>query len=547
MNNRNNLQLYKTWPIKDLRDLINSSAALYGDSPACLFKEIPGGSYQSRSYLQLNKDIDAFGTALLDLGLKGRHIGVIGENRYEWILADLAVINGVGTVVPLDRELPVSELANLAHRAHLSAIVYSSKVERRLLEAVRENEDVRFLISMDSLDSGGGILSMKELIRKGRQLLRNGSRFYLDAAIDPDAMSILLFTSGTTGLAKGVMISSRNIVSNVMGMAKYVKITRNDVSLSVLPVHHTFEFTCNQMSVLYQGGTIAICDSLKNLVKNMRECRATMLIAVPQIFELMYKRIWKKAKKTGLLNRRRYKEVHAALGGRARLFITGAAPIDPEIIENFNLMGITMIQGYGLTESSPVVTMNPDRLHCSSSVGQALPETEIRIDQPDDSGIGEIMTRSDSVMLGYYENPEATAEVLENGWLRTGDYGYLDEAGFLFITGRKKNVIVTQNGKNIFPEEVEYYLSKSDYVREVIVNGEEDQKTGNLIITAHIVPDFELLYKTEGRITEDAAREFFRKIVDEANEQMPPYKRIKRILLRREIFERTSTNKIRRF
>ena len=558
---------YTNRTVTDLRDLINSSAALYEDRTAYLIKNVPGGNYVPKSYRELKNDIDAFGTALVEMGLKDKHIAVIGETRYEWVVADLAVINGVGVSVPLDKELPVSELANLAQRAHLSAVVFSAKVEKRLLEAVRDVEGIEYLISMDAEQSTEDILSMKELIEQGKQHIRKGIRAYLDAEIDPHAMSILLFTSGTTGLAKGVMLSSHNIVSNVMNMSKYVHVNADDISLSVLPIHHTYEFTCNQMTVLFQGGTLAICEGLKHVVKNMNECHATIIVAVPELFEVMYKRIWRQAEKSGRADklkkglqvartlrrfniksmRKLFKDVHSAFGGNMRMFIAGAAPVDPEMIESFNLMGINTFQGYGLTESSPIVAVHRDRYHHGSAVGPAMPETEIRIEDPDEDGIGEILTRGPSVMLGYYENPEATAEVLRDGWLYTGDYGYLDEEQFLHITGRKKNVIVTQNGKNIFPEEVEYYLLKSDYIKEVVVTGEQDDKSGNLVVTAHIVPDQEILRQNEGKLSDAEMEKLFKKQVDIANAQMPPYKRVKRIQLRSEEFEKTSTMKIKRF
>ena len=558
---------YTIRTVTDLKDMIDSSAALYGDRTAYLIKNVPGGSYVPKSYNELKSDIDAFGTALIDMGLKGKHIAVIGETRYEWVVADLAAINGVGVAVPLDRELPVSELENLARRAHLSAVVFSAGVEKRILEAVKNIEGIEFLISMDAERSTDDILSMKELIQRGRQLVRKGNRSFIDAKIDPEAMSILLFTSGTTGLAKGVMLSSKNVVANVMNMSMYVKVYSDDISLSVLPVHHTYEFVCNQMTVLFQGGTLAICEGLKHVVRNMNECHATIVVAVPELFEVMYKRIMRQAEKSGKAEKlqkglqlaktlrrfniksmkKLFKDVHNAFGGKMRMFIAGAAPVDPEIIENFNLMGINTFQGYGLTENCPIVAVHRDRYHHGSGVGPALPNTEIRIFEPDEDGIGEVITKNDSVMLGYYENPEATAEVLKDGWLYTGDYGFIDEEGFLHITGRKKNVIVTQNGKNIFPEEVEYYLLKSDYIKEVVVTGDQDKKSGNLIVTAHIVPEMDVLRAREGKLNDQEMNQFFKKQVDLANKNMPPYKRVKRIEIRSEEFEKTSTRKIKRF
>lgn len=557
---------YPVRTVTDLKDMINSCAELFSDHAAYLKKNTPGGKYVPVSYRELKDDIDAFGTALIDLGLKDRHVGVIGETRYEWIVGHLGVANGTGIVVPLDKELPLSELSNLCQRADLSAVIYSGKVEKSILKAIEGIDSVEYIISMDAQESDEDRLSFHELLERGRKLLAAGERSFIDAKIDPEAMSVLLFTSGTTGLAKGVMISHKNIVSNVMNMSMYVKVYEDDVSLSILPIHHTYEFTCNHMTVLFQGGTIALCEGLKYIVKNMEECQATILIGVPLVFEMMNKRVWKQAEKTGKAEklkkgiavakkldkfniksmRKLFKDVHNAFGGHMRMFISGAAAIDPEIIDNFNSMGINMFQGYGMTENCPIIAVHRDRYHDSASVGPAMPNTEIRIADPDEDGIGEIVTKSDSVMLGYYKDPAETAKVLKDGWLYTGDYGYLDERGFLFVTGRKKNVIVTKNGKNIFPEEVEYYLGRSQYISEVVVEGAE-QPDGELIVTAHIMPDRETISEQIGDLNDEQMRKLFKKIIDDTNEQMSSYKRVKRFVIRDEEFEKTSTKKIKRY
>ncbi len=557
---------YPVRKVSDLKDMINSSAELYGDRAAYLIKRTPGGKYTPVSYKQFKYDIDAMGTALIDLGLKGKHIGVIGETRYEWLAGHLAVANGTGVVVPLDKELPEAELENLMERAHLSAIIYSGKVEKSLLKVTGRLEGLEYIISMDAEKSDEDRLSFWELVKTGRNLIAKGNRSFTDAEIDPEAMSILLFTSGTTGLARGVMLSHKNIVSNVMGMSMFVHVGADDVSLSILPVHHTYEFTCNHMTVLYQGGTLAICEGLKHIVKNMNECKATILIGVPLVFEMMHNRVWKQAEKTGKADklkaglalarkldrfniksmRKLFKDVHNAFGGHMRLFISGAAAMDPEIIDNFNYMGINMFQGYGMTENSPIIAVHRDRYHTSASVGPAMPDTQIKIYEPDVDGIGEVITKSDSVMIGYYENEEETARVLRGGWLYTGDYGYLDENGFLYITGRKKNVIVTKNGKNVFPEEVEYYLMKSPYIKEVLVDGDE-RPDGEIIVTAHIVPEMELISEREGELDAEQLKKLFKKVIDDTNDQMSSYKRVKRFEIRDAEFEKTSTRKIKRF
>ena len=386
---------YPVRTVTDIKDMINSSAELFSDRTAYLKKNTPGGKYIPVTFKELKADIDAFGTALIDLGLKGKHVGVIGETRYEWMVGHLGVVNGTGVIVPLDKELPLSELTNLCQRADLSAVIYSGKVEKSILKAIEGIESMEYIISMDAEKSDEERLSFHELLEKGRKLVAAGDRSFIDAKIDPDAMSILLFTSGTTGLAKGVMLSHKNIVSNVMNMSMYVKVYEDDVSLSILPIHHTYEFTCDHMTVLFQGGTVAFCEGLKYIVKNMEECHATILIGVPLVFEMMNKRVWKQAEKTGKAAKLRkgiavakkldkfnikamrklFKDVHNAFGGHMRMFISGAAAIDPEIIDNFNSMGINMFQGYGMTENCPIIAVHRDRYHDSASVGPAMPNT----------------------------------------------------------------------------------------------------------------------------------------------------------------------------
>ena len=345
---------------------------------------------------------------------------------------------------------------------------------------------------MDLEEDEGYELSFKKLIAKGEKLIEEGDSRFKDAEIDKDAMTALLFTSGTTGLAKGVMLSHRNISANVYNMSKYVQIMENGIGLSVLPMHHTYEMTCHIMTGLYQGMTLAICEGLKHIQENMAEIPANVMLAVPLIFEMMHKKIWKKVEKAGKadtlrkmvelskkwklynhpwITKKIFGQIHEATGGAISLFIAGGAAINPAVIEGYQAMGFPMIQGYGMTENAPIIAVNKDRYSRPASVGLPMPGTEVKIVDEDENGIGEIICKGPSVMLGYYHNEEATAEAIRDGWLYTGDYGYMDKDGFLYVSGRKKSVIVTKNGKNIFPEEVEYYLSKSDYIEEVLVHG----------------------------------------------------------------------------
>lgn len=553
--------------ISDLKDMVNTSAALYGNRPAFLVKDRPGGKYQPISYIQVKKDVDALGTALMDLGLSGKKIGVIGENRYEWVITYLAAVNGLGVIVPLDRELPPAEIQNLMEQSGLSAIVFSGKVEHKISEAMEGMTQVDHVISMDAQEHTDQTLSFKQLMSRGRKLIAGEKRFFIDSKINPDALSMLLFTSGTTGLAKGVMLSHRNVTANVYNMSKYVNVSNNDTVLSVLPMHHTLEFTCDILTPIYQGCTIAICEGLKYIVKNMAEAQVTGIVGVPLIFESMHKKVWKKAEAGGKAEKMRtaitvartlnkfkiksmkrlFKDVHQGLGGKVRFLISGGAAINPAVISDFNAMGFTMIQGYGMTECAPIITVNMDRHSKDASVGLPMPGTEVQIVDADESGVGEIICKSDSVMLGYYNNPEETAKVLRDGWLYTGDLGYMDKDGFVYISGRKKNVIVTKNGKNIFPEEVEFYLGKSELIQESLVWGMEDDRTGEIIVCADIVPDYETIEEKKGRLSAESMKLLIKRIVDETNDQMPLYKRIRRFEIRESEFEKTTTKKIKRY
>lgn len=554
-------------PIRDLKDMIDTSAVLYADKNAFLVKNAPGGKYIPIKFSQFKNEIDELGTALMDLGMAGKNIAVIGENRYEWVVTYLAVVNGVGVIVPLDRELPAQEIHNLLERSGVSAVVYSSKVGSAVEEAIQGIDTIEYSINMDAAENDGNKLSLKKLLKTGRKLLSEEKRYFVDAQIDPEVMCTLIFTSGTTGMAKGVMLSHKNITANVYNMSKYVDVSNNFTGLSVLPMHHTYEMTCHVLTSMYQGCCVAICEGLKYIVKNMAESQATVMLGVPLIFESMHKKVWKKAEESGKADKMRaavqlskklekfniksmkklFKSVHQAMGGHMQLLISGAAAIDPAVIEDYNAMGFTMIQGYGMTENSPIIAVNKDRYYKPASAGLPMPGTEIRIIDQDENGVGEIICKGDSVMIGYYNNPEETDKVLVDGWLYTGDYGYFDKDGFLYIAGRKKNVIITKNGKNIFPEEVEFYLNKCEYIKEVVVWGLDEEKSGDTIVCADIFPDYPALESKFGKVTENELKRILKKEIDEINENMPLYKRVKRFELREEEFEKTTTKKIKRF
>lgn len=553
--------------INDLKDMLNTSAEIFAEEKAYLVKDVPGGEYRPIFYSQVKKDVDALGTRLIDLGLKGAKIAVIGENSYKWVVSYLGAVNGTGVVVPLDRELPPKEIIHLLERAGVSAIIYSKKLEDTVEIALSQVEGVQYRICMSTEEHEDSILSFDRLIEEGQALIDQGDKRFIDAPIDREAMCSLLFTSGTTGLAKGVMLSHKNISANVYNMSKYVKIESPGMGLSVLPMHHSYEMTCHIFTGMYQGMCIAICEGLKHIQKNMKESEATVMLGVPLIFETMHKKIWKQAegsgkaetmrnivrlsRKTKLYNnqkliRKIFGQLHQSTGNHMSLFIAGGAAINPEVIRDYEAMGIPMIQGYGMTENAPIIAVNRDHYSKADSVGKPMPGTEVKIIDPDRDGIGEIICRGPSVMIGYYNDPEATEQVLRDGWLYTGDYGRFDEEGFLYVCGRKKNVIVTKNGKNIFPEEVEYYLLKNKYIEEVMVYGTIDKRTGDTIVRADIYPDYAAINEELGEMSEEGLKDFMKAVIDETNEEMPLYKRVKRFRIRDEEFEKTTTRKIKR-
>ncbi|MDR0357531.1 MAG: AMP-binding protein, partial [Clostridiales Family XIII bacterium] len=562
--NKYRYAVYETRPIRDIRELMNSCAELYGDRPAYLVKNRPGGAYEPISFRQFRGDVTAFGTSLFEEGLRGGEpIAVIGENRYEWVVAYTAAVCGMNVIVPIDKELSAEEIAHLLKRSRAKCVVYSGKLEKTIKEALDILGGIDVKISMDATEDAEDKLSMRNLIERGREMIRAGKKEYFWIEIDPDKMCSLIFTSGTTGLAKGVMLSHSNIVANVIGMGQFVCVA-GWTALSVLPMHHTYECSCGIFGTMYQGCTVAICEGLKYVVKNMAESKANVVLGVPLMFEKMHQKIWKQAESSGKAKtmrraiavskavggqklkatKRLFKSVHQAMGGEMRLLIAGGAAIDPLVVEDFNAMGIKMIQGYGMTENSPIIAVNKDRCSKAASVGLPMGDTEVRIEDKDADGVGEIVYRGSSVMLGYYDDEEATAKVLKEGWLYSGDYGYIDDDGFLYVTGRKKNVIVTKNGKNIFPEEVEYYLLKSPYIEETVVWGKNEEKGGDTVICADIFPDFAFIAETHGNIGEEDVRKLLRTEIDIANEKMPSYKRVKRFSVRNEEFEKTTTKKI---
>ena len=563
-----NIPLYEVRKIRDLRDMLQQSVELYGDRTAFMVKKERGGPYFDITMKEFADDVDAFGTALLQHVSAGSRIAILAETRYEWYVSYLSVTNGTGIVVPLDKELPGGEIAGMLNRAEVDVLIYSSSKQKLLDEIKGKIPGVKIFISMDQPGEREGVLFWGDLLEEGRKLLAGGDRRFLDAAIDPEAMTILLFTSGTTAAAKAVMLSQKNICANLEGMCSMLYIGPGDRFLSVLPLHHTYECTCGFLCPVYRGCTVAVCEGLLQITQNIKESKPTMILVVPLMLELFHRAIMKKAKATppearkfefarGLtrfllffgidIRRKIFAPVHENFGGNLRMLISGGAAADPKVLSDMQSLGIAALQGYGLTECAPILALNRDVDFNDQAAGLPLPGVELKIVDQDEDGIGEIVGRGPNVMLGYYNDPEATAEAIDaDGFYHTGDLGYLDKDGFCIITGRKKNVIVAKNGKNIFPEEIESLLLRSPYVAEVLVSADNSRRD-DLILMAEIYPDQETLKEVLGSDPDSSAvQALLEDEVKKVNEQLVSYKRIRRVLYRETEFEKTTTRKIRR-
>ena len=562
-------KLYKYDDFKNLKEMLSNSKEKYGDNAAFKFKtEIPG-KLRTETYAEFADKVDALGTALISVGLEGKRIAVIGDNRYEWALSYLAVVCGAGIIVPLDKSLPENELISLVERSEVEAIFYSDKYNS-IMDKIKEEKigKVSFFISMDADKTEKGVYSQSELVELGKGLIKNGAKSYIDKKINNDEMSIMLFTSGTTSAAKAVMLSHTNIVTNIHDVTSVFDVGPEDTMLSFLPLHHTFECTVGFLYPLSVGGSIAYCEGLRHIADNIKEYQISAMISVPLLFESIYKQIMRKIDKQGKtkqvkfgvivsnvlrtvgIDKRKlvFKDIHEALGGKLRLCVTGAAALNPEVEKGFNDFGIEVYQGYGLTETSPVVAAEHKTCAKPGSIGQLFPSFEGRIDEPNEQGIGELVVKGPSVMLGYYGNKEATDEVIQNGWFHTGDLAYFDKDDYIFITGRKKDVIVLKNGKNIYPEEVEALINELEGIKESFVFGKADKgDESDLKLAAKIVYDKDIMKKKFGLEKEEEIKDKIWKDIKEINKTMPTYKYIKEIHITEKELIRTTTLKIKRF
>lgn len=550
----------------DLKDMLNKTEEIYKERPAYKFKTETPGKHRIITHKEFRDQIKALGTALVDLGLKDERIAVISENRYEWGLAYLSIATGTGVVVPLDRALPGNEIESLILRSEAKAIFYSSKYDEVMNEIKQKgNTKIEYFISMDLEQNKDGIYSQKELLSKGKKLLESGDKRFVDSKINNEEMGIMLFTSGTTSASKAVMLSHKNIVTNIMDIAKVFDINQNDTLLSFLPLHHVFECTVGFLFLISIGASIAFCDGVKYMVDNLKEYGITAMISVPAVYDIMYRKLLKGIEKKGKLEtvkkgikiseallkvkidirRKLFAEIHSNLGGKLRLLVAGGAALDPETEKGFNELGLEMVQGYGLTETAPVVAASSPKYRKLGSIGKKFPSVEVKVDNPNEEGIGELLVKAPNVMLGYYNNEEATKEAIQpDGWFHTGDLAKIDKDGYIFITGRKKNVIVLQNGKNIYPEEIETLINKVEGIKESMIYGMPDD--GDLKISAKIVYDRDIMKEINGKQSEAEVEEFINEEIKKINKTMPPYKYIRNVIITEEELIKTTTLKIKR-
>ena len=559
-----NKRIYDYLEIKNLKDMLNKTGKLYADRPAFRIK-VEEGKYKIYTHKEVRDMINNLGTALIDLGLKGKRIAVIGENRYEWEIAYLSIVCGTGIVVPLDKSLPANELELLIERSDIEAIFYTKKYSD-IIQNIRysEKNKLKHLISMDSDEHGEEIYSQKELIQTGKKLIEEGNKEFLKAQINPKEMNIMLFTSGTTSKSKVVALSHENVCTNLMDIGSVLDVTQEDVFLSILPIHHVFECTVGFLFSLYKGAETVFCDGLRHIVENLNEYHVTVMACVPGIYERIFMMIRKKLEKQGKLeeileNEEKYKnssmqkkkevfkEIHDMLGGKIKLLISGAASLDKTIEERYRLLGLNLVQGYGLTETSPVVAIGTNKNYKLGSIGKTVPSVEAKLVNVNDEGIGELVVRGSSVMLGYYEDEKANKKSLQNGWFYTGDLAKIDEEGYIFICGRKKSVIVLKNGKNIFPEEMENLVNKIEGIKESFIFGKiQSNDENNIKINVKIVFDRDVIkdvYKVE---KDEEVYKVLSKKIKEVNQNMPSYKAIRGMILTEEPLIRTTTNKIKR-
>ena len=552
--------------LNNYRELIDYAEENYKENIAYKYKENTTSKPVEKTYKQTVEDVKALSTALLNKGLSGKKIALIGSNRYEWCISYFGVTCAGIVVAPMDKDLPEKEIQSLIKRSEIDAVIFETKYKEIFKKIKSSGEtNLTMLICMDDLKDDE-IINLNDLLKEGKQQIDNGDDKYKKVKIEDNKMSIMLFTSGTTDKAKIVMLSQKNICSNIYAYQNHFKMLQTDTLLSFLPIHHTFECSITILYGFYSGATVAFCDGLRYIQKNLKEYKVTIFVTVPLVLETMYKKINKGIEEQGKtklikimtkisnallkchidIRRKIYKAILENFGGKIRIILYGAASLDKDTIKGFNNFGIDSIQGYGLTETSPVLVAESETKHKPGAAGYPLDNVELKILNPDNSGIGEVAAKGPNIMLGYYKDENKTKEAFEDGWFKTGDYGYIDKDGFLFITGRKKDLIVLRNGKNVYPQELEFLINKLPYVTESMVYSREASKTDTLLI-AKIVYDKEKMEELLPQKNEKDYEKMIWKDIKEINKTLPIYKHIKQIVITDKPMSKTTTQKVKRY
>lgn len=560
---------------KTVKEFFMQSAEKYPDEDCILEKPDHKTPYKITTYKEFKEDVLGLGTALTNvLSLKNKRVIIIGETQYGWYVSYMAMLCGVGIAVPTDRELPLNELENIVKRSRASAIIYSPKKAEEIKKIKENIPEVEYFIEMkgeNKLEDKD--VGLQYLIDLGKSIIKSGDNSFEKIEIDPEEFKILFFTSGTTSNAKGVMLNNRNLAENINAVSAYVKLYPIDMLFSVLPLHHCYESTIGFLLPMAVGASVAICEGLRYIVPNLQEAHPTAILTVPLLVESLYKKINEKivkSKKDKMVNtmisvtnalkgagidikKKVFKEIYDNLGGRIRIIVSAAAPIDKKVGNWLDDIGISFLQGYGLTETAPISALTPEYKPCVGSAGKAIVQADIKIKDPNENGEGEILIKSPTLMLGYYEDEEETKKVIdEDGYFNAGDIGYIDDNGYIFITGRSKNVIVTQNGKNIYPEEIEMLLDKVDEIKESMVYGKKPEANSRreekeLIITARVIPDYDKIKELHGDLSEKEIYDMIWKNIKEVNKKLTSYKAVKALEIKEGEFEKTSTMKIKRY
>ena len=557
---------FEATEFENIKEIIYNSAKLYENNTAFIIKHKEGKntSYENISYKKLLEDINSLGTKLYEMGYKNKSIAIVGRNRYEWVLTHLSNLLGGMVSIPLDKELQVDELESCLYRSKADIVVFDEKyIDNIEVIKRRGNTNLKEYICMSKTENYKDI---RNLMDEGRKILEQGNTTYVNAKIDSYKMNILLFTSGTTSKSKAVMLSQNNIAENVYAMQLVEKFYETDVNLAFLPMHHIFGST-EIIVMLACGLATAFPDGLRYVAQNLKEYKVSVFVGVPLLVEAIYKKVEEGIEKKGKtksvsvakkisnlllkfhidIRRKIFKDIIDELGGSMRFVISGGAPLNKEVAKGFNELGIKLVQGYGLTETSPVIAAENDRKVKYGSIGIPMDNVEIEFENKDESGIGELKVKGPNVMIGYYENEEETNNVLKDGWFYTGDLGYMDKEGYIFITGRKKDMIVLKNGKKVFPEELEMLINKLELVEECLVYGIPDTQDKNDIkLSVKVVYNKDKVKEKYNNISEDELEKIIWQQIKDINKTFPPYKYIKNMILTDKELIKTTTKKVKR-